>query len=77
MEVLFILIIAAGAVLLLLTGIGIRMSKFTQEQEQILEKEYQKKLREKADELVKIGYISNKYDFLVGAEEAKQILLKG
>lgn len=77
MEVLFILIIAAGAVLLLLTGIGIRMSKFTQEQEQILEKEYQKRLHEKADELQKIGYISNKYDFLVGAEEAKQILLKG
>lgn len=63
-----IIILSAGAILVALAGIGAKMAKLREREEQI----YREELRKRAKELKKTGIITSEYDFYVGAKFGRE-----
>ena len=68
MGTLAIIIITAGAILVALAGIGAKMAKLREREEQI----YREELRKRAEDLKKSGIITSEYDFYVGAKFGRE-----
>lgn len=68
METLAIIIITIGSLLVALAGIGAKIAKMREREEQI----YREELRKRAQELKKTGIITSEYDFYVGAKFGRE-----
>lgn len=68
MGILIIIILSAGTLLVALAGIGAKLAKMREKEEQI----YREELRKRAEELKNAGIITSKYDFYVGAKFGRE-----
>ena len=68
MGTLSIIIITAGAILVALAGIGAKMAKMREKEEQI----YREEMRKRAKDLKNTGIITSEYDFYVGAKFGRE-----
>lgn len=68
METFIIIILSAGAILVALAGIGAKIAKMREREEQI----YREELRKRAEELKNTGIITSEYDFYVGAKFGRE-----
>lgn len=68
METFIIIILSAGAILVALAGIGAKLAKMREKEEQI----YREELRKRAEEFKKTGIITSEYDFYVGAKFGRE-----
>jgi hypothetical protein len=74
MQTLIITIITVAAILLILIGIGQKMSKEKESQRQIYQDALRKKLFDEARRQIGTGQVKSIVDFMQGAEAAQQII---
>jgi hypothetical protein len=74
METVLIVIIIAGAALVALAGIGQKLSKNKQKENEIYRDALRKKIFDEARRQIGTGQVKSLVDFMHGAEAAQQII---